>query len=354
MYVQQNRKGVDAEMTPRDLEILSHLYKVKVMSINQIHRLYFPNSSKYASKRMNHLRKLGYVTTKAKVVGKGRKETSCYYVTDKGIREVGIETTVPASTMLLGKLQDYRLKVSELFVNISLSPWSDWYWLDSKEVKKEFKLNRSTNISGGLQEINTERKERGKMPTYGVYVITNHASENKIKEIRREIENISKGPLNKFIIFCEGNEEGTRNDNYTLFGVDKLEAVSLMKVPYRLGLKLIPLLGPRKEGIRLITKEVLNTYPVKSDTITPFADQAITVNNEEYYFVELLTNDLATRYFLKEYAQEVTDKKILALVFEHQVQEYKDAFRNNTNIHLCPVSPNLIDKLASATEDNIV
>lgn len=341
-------------LTGRDLNILGDIYRVKTLTLNQIARIHF-RTFPYAKKRMNILYNEGYLHKKPLIKDQGGKRGVCYYISEKGLDAIEVVSTVPAMRMVDGTQQPYRVNINEIFVSIATSGWPNWIWLDSREVKSEFKLNRSLKISGAIQEVKTSENELESMPTYGVYFIPNDSAEKYVIEVKREIaRNSDSSLLNKYIIFFEGDKEGKTNKNYINFGTDKLGAFSLMKLPYKLGLKLIPLLGPNGEGVNLITKYLLDTLPVKSDKITTFTDQKIIYNQEEYYFVELLTNDLAKRYYLQQYTQGEADRNVLALVFEHQLQEYKDAFRNCPNIHICPVNPKVIYILSKETEDKIV
>lgn len=324
------------QLTERDINIIKDIHKVKVLTIRQIRRLYFKEKTSYASRRMIMLKQNGYVQTKPLNNKNGRKETTCYYLTEKATRELELEASVAASRIMSGHLQDLRVQVNEIFVMIQTTNWP-WIWLDSREIKKEMGLNRSSEIVGGIKIV--ENFANGGN-TYGVYLISNNTSDKKINDIKFEINRNALTGLNRVIVFCE------TKDAFYRFGSEDLNTTSLIKLPFKFGLSILSFLGPKSKNISSLTKEILGTEPYEF-TVVPYTNLAIDYEYEKYQFVDFLTNDLAKVNFVKIFGKQFTESskcKILALVFDELYSEYEQVFRNSDYIKLLKIPHSLIIK----------
>lgn len=325
-------------LTERDCSLIKDLNRVKVLTIRQIKELYFKDKPKYAHRRLGMLKEAGYVQTKPlmETKYKGRKITTCFYVTDKAVRELGLEASMQMSRIMEGHLQNLRVKVNDIFVMIQRSNWP-WIWLDSREIKKQKGLNRSAEINGAIKLVDNFSNDI----TYAVYCLPEKISDKKIYEIKYEINRHSISGFNHVIVFCE------TKDVFDRFGNEELNTTSLLKLPFKFGLDLLSFLGPKNENISIITNYMLRSEPFKS-SVSPYTNQEIYYEGQRYQFVEFLTNDLARINFVKTYGKQFTENGkngILALVFDSLYQDYEKFFKELNFIRLIKVPHNLIYKL---------
>jgi DNA-binding PadR family transcriptional regulator len=112
----------ELELTERDKDVMKGIAKTKLLTVDQIKRLYF-NLSDHVYRRMKQLEKAGFVTSRPHVERKtGRKIGTCYYLTEMGFNLIGQEHYNPR-LLIEPRKHDYRVKVSEIFTQLTPIGW---------------------------------------------------------------------------------------------------------------------------------------------------------------------------------------------------------------------------------------
>ncbi len=331
-------------LSEKDIEMLTWIYRLRFLTVNQISRAFVNNNSNYTYVKMWRLKskKQGRCLVRTeplmdnKVAGR-RKITSCYYLTDKAIRALGLGTE-PAIRHINKLEQPKRAKQNEFFVEWYLKEWPNWAYLDAREVKAEKNLNRKAHFFAAFQDLSSPSGELNDQSSYQLlYFVSAEPSKQQIIEIQRELIRHAELGFKKASIFFEDKI------GYDLFGSGQYNTASLQKLPYEIGVKLVPALGPRKKGLPKIINNILAEMGYASVKITTgpaitFTNKVVKApNGQERYLVELLTNDTGIRVALQQYTHDVykTDgRQVAAWALEELKDEYEKYFPKEAYPHI--------------------
>lgn len=326
--------------TERDYAILNSLYKYRTLTTRQINRIFFGNrkNKSYIYTRMYYFRNQGLIETRPIVNQHGRKETSCYMLTDVGIKflfEQGIIEHVQQAKDI--QVEGYRLlntiEINEIYAQLSEYGWE---MIDSRKVKEIFQMDRTSLIQGLL--INTD-KER-----FAIY----HVSENpRSATVNRMVNEIKKNKsIRDVLVFVKGPAGYERF--LTALHEKQVTTASVRIFAYDVGIYLMKAIGTQK-GLEYLYEQY---GEVALSTITfPYL---IKNNDKEMYIAELLTNNQMTKksiYQYHTYAYQQDGKPLLVLCWPHQVEKYKQDFQEYPHITFIGVEKELLERCQEIARD---
>lgn len=300
--------NVNVELVERDMEIFKGIAETRVMTIDQISRLFFNGNKNYAYVRLRQLKQAGYLIAKPYVRRiTGQKIGTCYYLTQAGYNAIG-EPHYNPSLLIEPRKHDYLIALSELYVQ--LKPIG-WQWKDSRKVKAENNLNRNDRIAGTLTRINPA-SYNGR-DEYALYLVSKNPQQEIIELIQAELIR-NQQHFNSAIILHQGNqrpliyrkEDGTlakwtgHCDMYQLHIMQYDEGVKLLK--YMVDPNYI-LKDPFKRSWEAIGAEYIGTE------IELFSSHIVKYRGKHCYLVELVTNNQTTIYHLHGFSRDDAKKK---------------------------------------------
>ncbi len=308
-------------LTPRDVKILQDIYHLKTMTIGQINRIYFKNSASYGYKRLKKLERNGCVASYPLVNSKGKKLSTCYYVTYKTIKKLNLGGDYDPTWIKEPWKQQYRVAVSEIYVQSSEACWQ---FKNSRRAKKEYNLNRGNRLAGILYNG----------IDYGVYLFSSNPDSETVKAVSTEIERQSSFGLNHYIVLHQKEEWIDIFD-------DTYGAREIHVMPFDIGLTIIRLFS----HLNSLLQQVLGEHPVKQSSRF-FASYLTERQGGEYYISELISNNLVRKYFLKQYTLDRARLERRRLVLVHS-EGQKFNLKAYPHIKAIPVPVSFLTKASN-------
>lgn len=278
-------KKIVKAIQPIDLAILHDLYRYRMLTTRHILKKHF-NGGSYGYRKIYILKNSGYITS-FPLTNRGRKETSCYRITDRGIRilqDEGIVTeNVRAADLQVSRERlTYLNDINTLMVELTSFGWQ---MKDSREVKQTYNLDRRSLIQGLL--ISPDGTE------YGLYLIAGEAEERTIVRALNEIDQPvipnhivfvkSMQSYNSFIKIREQNNVINQSIHLLTFSDYSLHV--LQRLP------------TKNHFVNLFT----NYFASVKDSANPNFDYVVQYEGEEKYLVNLMTNDLMRIFRVKKF-----------------------------------------------------
>jgi hypothetical protein len=320
--------------TERDINILYDLYQYRTLTVKQINKIYFANREKldYVYTRLHQFKKENLIETKPLIGEGGRKVASCYFLTDRGItfleeRGMMVPTSLRARDLWVdGKHLPYIVDTNELYAELT----PKWKFLDSREVKRKYRMNRANLIQGSIQ--NEEGNE------FGLYLLQSDPEKETVQKIIKEIANER---LKRILILCKGHK-GYITMKDMLKDVERsLVLDQLCILPYGKSAEILKKY-PNDWDYFSLFNHFGSVYPVQSKY--SFSRYIIHRNGEEKFVANFLLGDQMMLYFLKRYNHEryqAEKKKVLLFVWNGQVREIEEEFHAYPHIEIFPIT---IDK----------
>lgn len=344
------------ELTKRDRKVISGIAKTKMLTVDQIKRLYF-NSGHHAYRRMKQLEKVGYVTSRPHVARKtGRKIGTCYYLTDMGFNLIGQKHYNPR-LLIEPRKHDYRVKVSEIFTQLTPVGWE---FMSSVEVKEKNNLNRNTKLACMISRKNP--KVYSDKEEYCIYLMGENPMLDTVTKIQAEIKKNEK-EIKSVIVLHQGEgvnltykDESCQRAEWT----KHLGMYRLYMMQYEKGLKMLKLMVDPDYIIKPPFKNTLEKLGVEYLGLENniFSDHLVEYFNRKCHLVDLATNNLATVYHLSQYntnTAKARDRLVVALAPANELDYWKDLFPKKHYPHIEVLPIELEQTSAHSPEkDNII
>jgi len=323
------------ELVERDKEVMNGIAKTKLLTIDQIKRLYF-NSGNHAYRRMKQLEKVGFVTSRPHVERKtGRKIGVCYYLTDMGFNLIGIEHHNPRK-LIEPRKHDYRVKVSEIFTQLTTAGWE---FKGSVEAKEENNLNRNTKLACMISRENlnvyTGKEE------YSVYLMSENPMQDSVTKVKAEIEKNEKEIKSTIVLHLgEGinveykDESGQRTEWTKHLGMYRLYMMQ-----YEKGLKMLKLMADPNYLVKPPFMDAMQELRIKylGPENNTFSEHVVEYSGRKCYLVEMASNNLTTVYHLRQYSKSdalAKDRMVAILALESELDYWKGLFPKQQYPHM--------------------
>lgn len=299
-----------------DEGILYDLYRFRIMTREQIERLYFRGSKAYTYRKMYILRNSGYIQSKIimRAKQKGRERTAIYTITDKGIRllrERGlIDEDIEAKDLRIERqnMEGY-LDFNDLYVALKREGYT---FLDSRALKKKYQMERGDLCKGAV--VTEDGRE------YLVYIVRAGAKDQTLRRIMKEMNRSYR-------------QMGKRHNLVLFRGLESFDAFRTMylasdrvfdtvcALPYTYALNVLKRFKTDQEFVKTITK-CGKVEPNRERMPEEYKRLFIFHNGEKKYAVNLLMNDLT---LMDRMRRDRLDRKAVLFVYEafaDRVREY--------------------------------
>lgn len=333
----------ELELTERDKDVMKGIAKTKLLTVDQIKRLYF-NLSDHVYRRMKQLEKAGFVTSRPHVERKtGRKIGTCYYLTEMGFNLIGQEHYNPR-LLIEPRKHDYRVKVSEIFTQLTPIGWE---FKGSVEAKEENNLNRNTKLACMISRKNpnvyTGKEE------HSVYLMSENPMPDSVAKVQAEIVKNEKEIKSTIVLHLgEGinvnyiDETGQKTEWTNHLGMYRLHMMQ-----YEKGLKMLKLMV---DPDYLVRPPIINAMQdLMIEYLGPennsFSEHTVKYSGRKCYLVELASNNLTTIYHLKRYGKSdaiARDRMVVILVLENELGYWQKQFpkKHYPHFEVLPINLN--------------
>lgn len=244
------------ELTDRDRKFLYLLSKSGVVTYEHAAQVY--ETDQYHYRRVQKLRKYGYV-----------KKTGKYLrLTPKGANAVGVKLFNPSQFFW----EDYSA-FAEVYLGLT-----NWKVFSFQEVRQTHRLNRRMFLKGAIEKDDL---------TYTVYLLRPNVSLRYVSYIKSEMATLRYAvQFDRAVVFAPSVHA------LQSFGEDTCHMKEILLLPYPYGINLL------NNFIRVEYQEYINSLVSPAEpTDKPFANY----EDSEYYYSNLILNDLVKRKCLAEY-----------------------------------------------------
>lgn len=309
-------------LTDRDIELMKDLFRLRVLTTDQIYRLYFHNTSKgYCYQRLHKLRKKGLITSKS-IFYDGERKVAVYSLTDMGIRELvkqgELDTYVQAKDIRPKASQRaYIIQINDLYCILAQKGWK---LIDSREIKEKFGIHRGNTVQGALIDLDENMT--------GIFIIMNDPKEETIIKVAKDIPQ-SKIP--NVMVLCKDLNGFERFFQY--ISNNFIVANSIKVMPYKLAERLLYTFPSEQAFINHFTRWG-KIEPIHSKLGFEYT---IEMNGRKHYFVEMLRFDIMLldslkRYTPDRYQMDGTGVKLFA--WSIYAEKIKELFKKYPHISI--------------------
>ena len=286
------------------------------MTVNQLNRLFFPESHAYGYKRLRQLRQAGYLIARPYVKrSTGLKQSTCYYLSKSGYRAIGEDHYNPGLLIEPHK-HDYQVSLSEIYLQIIQE---GWIWRNSRVIKNIHNLNRGNKIAASIARVNP--KSFTGEDEYALYLVSKNTQGNTIENMQNELRKNLKH-INSAIILHQGNQRPLiyqKDDGTLVQWTSHLDMYQLHIMQYDEGVKLLKLMVDPDFILKDPFKRTWEGIGAKYVGPEPelFSQHLVYYGGKHCYLVELVTNNLTTIYHLKNYSRNearTKDRPVVILV----------------------------------------
>ena len=321
-------------MVETDERLLYDLYRFRILTKDQIERLYFEGSKWYTYHKMYIMKNSGYVNSKIIMRRKpqGKERTAIYFITDKGIRELKergwTDEDVEAKDLQIERqnMEGY-LEFNDLYVELRDHGYT---FIDSRTLKKKYQMERGDLCKGAM--ITPDGTE------FLVYILRNGAKEQTLrrvlKETNRSYEHMTR--RNNLVLF-------RGSDSFELFQNLHLETVnldgtnildSIYALPYTYAINLFKRLKTEQDYVNLFSKYG-SVYRNSEETIEKHKRYLINQDGKEKYAINLLMNDLT---LIDRIKRERWDRHVVLFVFTDFVDEVTERLKGVRQVEITEIT----------------
>lgn len=356
--------------------VLFEIYRMRVLSIEQLHKVIF-ESEDYCKRYLKNAERDGYLA--GKILMKGRKRTGkVYYCTEKGmdyleerglIRKYGNEIKIKTEEkgkqyeVMTEKGRYVPLRV-DVNTNIptkeqmpmvfhtnnlyaALMPYGIHYY-DSREWKIMHSMNRNTMVRGGLEMLD------GRLYAVYAFFSTEQLTNAKLKEsmLNRLVNEIKETPsIKNYVIFCYSpqiyeqvyeyflNDPVTRANELLLVSANGMLDYGMEQ------LKLNRHADEHKKDLEsVLNARLYGEEELQHKKASTFADWLVDIDGETHYVVNTLNmNILKLIWFNKNYYKEMYKADGTPVIIPywspgHMTPFIQDIARTKEYVKLIPVS----------------
>lgn len=316
--VKKTENGVIKTLVERDIRLLLDLFQYESLKVQQIRELYFPDTKRYVYRRLELLKKDGYVKSRPMVV-KGKKVAASYYVTDKAIRLLEELRLIEkrrrswANKPVGGRLP-YVLNRNEMVTK--LQPYG-WTFINSRDFKTQNNLNRGALLTGAL--IREDGKE------YVLYILENQIREGTLQKVIAETKTLGDRNI---LLLCKGADIYERVQNETL------NAKEICILPFHIAIPILQWL--RSKDILVRELQRFGEVTIEHNRFH-FGDVMVQGELEKYYVANCLMGDKMTLHYLKRYSYDVYQRNgVKVLLLHWAVNQFQFPFDQYPHVQSVP------------------
>lgn len=292
-------KKIDGRGRPKEIDemaILYDLYRYRTLSVEQLRNVHFQGKESSIYVKLHNMKREGLVNSTCRVRKDGKKIAACYYIAEKGIRQLVQQGKIEKPRRAYdnkpdGKKIPYLIDTNELYVKLHSEGYEMY---DSREWKSRFEMDRNAMIKAGLKAA--DGKE------YGVYIFEHDLREEKtLQKFKNEIKNNSQ--TSRFFIFFKGKNAFEKI--FKQMSEVEFSHKEINMLPLTFGINILKKFNIENQFVKYFTQYGEVKINDHSNTITSlFSDYILTVEGEEYYICNYLLRNEVARHYLSNYTYD--------------------------------------------------
>lgn len=313
--------------------ILTEIYRMKMLSVEQLTQIIF-NNSRYGHRFMDNLEKNeGLVNSR--VVSDGKKRLGkAFYLSDKGIGLLNKAKAIERVRLAKDNVPDkskmsHTLRINNIYAG--LTPYGIHVY-DSREWKERFGMDRNALTRGGLQMPDSRE--------YAIYTFFPasyekewNVSDRTVKSFHNELRKALG--INRIVIMCDGEQTYSRFVKETLSDhkdsqlISKKEVLILPQGKKNFGNAILKLCSNTEMRKQMLSEALKARLYSEHEALTPNTARHLAFTNyvgvdntsgESFFVVDMLTYDYSLIKKMKaHYREEWLDKgvyKVRVVCFE--------------------------------------
>ncbi|OUM84896.1 MAG: hypothetical protein BAA01_03025 [Bacillus thermozeamaize] len=305
-----------------DLDILHSLYKYRILTVPQLRKLHFANS--YTYRKLSILKNSGFVTTEP-LLHRGRKATSLYRLTDRGIcllQEHGLITqTIKSSDLKIHPdRRTYHLQTNDILIDLSLAGWQV---MDSRETKAKYRIDRGDLVQGCI----TNRDGQSWLVYLFLYDAEDVTVVKALNQIGTHNQNVA--------VFFRGQQSMDKFiEKQALLGV--VTSGEMLLLPYEYGIHLLRTYQTSDDYLNLF-----RAYGEIRESDHPHFPYEIFIDEQWRCLVNLLGNDLMKVFELQRITEgRLRWRDIHAFIPERMEERYLEWLGGLRRLSMTPLDVN--------------
>ncbi|ALX47715.1 replication-relaxation family protein [Lentibacillus amyloliquefaciens] len=353
----KTKKQVIKRLQPLDIQILKYLYDYRALSTEQIsefHDMTMP----YTYRKLNILRNTGYIKSEPirGYIKSQSRQGNYHRISETGIaclRKQGYPVERRADDLRVRRFHlPFVLSTNNILVKLEQVGWTVQ---DSRDVKRQHNLNRSSNVQGIITS------PAG--PAFTIYTFMHSTSAKNLEKIIREIDQhrsdvtIQTGQrhFDAYAFFARGQESYDQVVNRLLDSRAIRECESLKVFPQTFGIEyLSTFLASETELQKELENQYQNNLSFMPDN-TEFKgvghpdglNQIVQYQDEEMYFINLLDTDLVKIKHIMQYRKdryERNGRKVLVLTHPGLRPKHEELLQHVHHVDFLDVSTDFMNK----------
>lgn len=340
-----------------DIAILKDLYDFRALSTAQISEFH-QITKLYTYRKLNILRNTGYTITvpiKGSYIPGQSRQGNYHRISETGIaclRKQGYPVERNANSLRVSRFHlPYVLTTNDILLNMK---HAGWRIQDSREVKKQFCLNRSMNIQGTLESPNGKG--------YAFYTFTHSTSAKNMEKVIGEIEQYPSSDktaageryFDNFLFFTNGKKSFTKVIGKLQERPSILKTESMKVLPQTFGIKyLVALEGSENKFHSCLEQAFPRELKLFSMVKKPMIhsnhpegfNQIVQYKGEEKYLMNLLDTDMIKVKHIVKYRKnqyERNGRKVLVVTHPNIRAIHETLLKDIHHVEFLEVEPDFI------------
>ncbi|MFC3041607.1 replication-relaxation family protein [Virgibacillus xinjiangensis] len=338
------QKPVVKELQPLDVEILKNLYNYRALSTGQVSEFH-GMSMPYTYRKLNILRNTGYIRSepiRGYIRGQSR-QGNYHRISEAGIaclRKQGYPAERRADDLRVRRFHlPFVLTTNNILIKLEQAGWTVQ---DSRDVKKQYRLNRSTNVQGRVTTPDGM--------AFVIYTFLHSTSAKNLQKIIREME--QHRFFDTYAFFTKGQESFSQVVDRLMDSRVITECKSLKVFPQTFGINYLLAFRANEEQVirELAYRGILHVPASETDnTARGHPDglsQIVRYQGEEMYFLNLLDTDLIKIKHILQYRKdryERNGRKVLVLTHPGLRPKHESLLQHVHHVHFLEVGGEILE-----------
>ncbi|QKY69422.1 replication-relaxation family protein [Lentibacillus sp. CBA3610] len=351
----KTKKQVIKRLQPLDVQILKHLYDYRALSTEQIcefHDMTMP----YTYRKLNLLRNTGYIKSEPirGYIKSQSRQGNYHRISETGIaclRKQGYPVERRADDLRVRRFHlPFVLSTNNILVKLEQAGWTVQ---DSRDVKRQYNLNRSSNVQGIITSPEG--------PAFTIYTFMHSTSAKNLAKIIREMDQHQSDVTTKngqrhfdaYAFFARGQDSYDQVVNRLMDSRVIRECESLKIFPQTFGIDYLLTFGASETALEKELASQLNLRFLPEHTNSENRrhpdgfDQIVQYQGEDMYFINLLDTDVVKIKHILQYRKdryERDGRKVLILTHPGLRPKHEELLEHVHHVEFLDVSTDFMHR----------
>jgi|GEM_PF-3244815 len=353
----KTKKQVIKRLQPLDIQILKHLYDYRALSTEQISKFH-DMTMPYTYRKLNILRNTGYIKSEPirGYIKSQSRQGNYHRISETGIaclRKQGYPVERRADDLRVRRFHlPFVLSTNNILVKLEQAGWTVQ---DSRNVKRQYNLNRSSNVQGIITS------PAG--PAFTIYTFMHSTSAKNLAKIIREMDQHQSDVTTKtgeryfdaYAFFARGQESYDQVVNRLLDSRAIRECESLKVFPQTFGIQYLLTFRASETALQKESEhQFKNDLSFMSDHTNSEGrhhpeglNQIVQYQGDEMYFINLLDTDVVKIKHILQYRKdryERDGRKVLVLTHPGLRPKHEELLQHVHHVEFLDVSTDFMNQ----------